>query len=219
MSVVTDEASEDIIDVIHAQHGRIDELFAVLEEVPPAEQRAAFDDLRSFLAMHEAAEEVVLRRATHTRDVSSVLDARNAEEKDAAALLRDLEKAGVDDPRFPAMLRVLHGNVRRHAANEESFELPSLDLDAEERVRLGKRFLLAARMAPTHPHPSVTGSPAAVAALGPFASLLDRARDAIRELVDDGDADADLPYHESADGAAQQPAVRVEPDEGGPVLS
>ena len=29
------------------------------------------------------------------------------------------------------MLRVLHGNVRRHAANEESFELPSLDLDAE----------------------------------------------------------------------------------------
>ena len=41
----------------------------------------------------------------------------------------------------------------------------------------------AEKTAPTHPHPSTAGSPAAQWAVGPFASLVDRARDAIKNAT------------------------------------
>ncbi len=44
---------------------------------------------------------------------------------------------------------------------------------------MGSRVKAAEKVAPTHPHPSAAGSPVAQYVLGPFASLLDRSRDAL----------------------------------------
>jgi hypothetical protein len=46
---------------------------------------------------------------------------------------------------------------------------------------LGSHLLEVQRSAPTHPHPSATGPPAAVRVVGPFAALLDKARDAFSQ--------------------------------------
>jgi hypothetical protein len=36
---------------------------------------------------------------------------------------------------------------------------------------------------PTHPHPAAAGSPTAQWTFGPFASLVDRARDAVKNAI------------------------------------
>ncbi|WP_326808284.1 MULTISPECIES: hypothetical protein [unclassified Streptomyces] len=52
-------------------------------------------------------------------------------------------------------------------------------LKSRERTKMGKRLLAVEKAAPTHPHPSAAGSTAMQWATGPFASVLDRARDAV----------------------------------------
>jgi len=44
---------------------------------------------------------------------------------------------------------------------------------------MGKTLQMAEKTAPTHPHPTAAGSTAAQVTLGPFASLVDHARDAL----------------------------------------
>ncbi|MCW2808878.1 MAG: Hemerythrin cation binding domain protein [Marmoricola sp.] len=59
-------------------------------------------------------------------------------------------------------------NQEESEANEVLKQLEKLDVSSTEEA-----------VAPTHPHPSTAGSPVAQWALGPFASLVDRTRDAI----------------------------------------
>ncbi|MGO4757026.1 hemerythrin domain-containing protein, partial [Streptomyces sp. 2MCAF27] len=49
--------------------------------------------------------------------------------------------------------------------------------------RMGTMLRAAEKIAPTHPHPSAAGSPAAQWSVGPFASLVDRTRDAINAAM------------------------------------
>jgi hypothetical protein len=55
--------------------------------------------------------------------------------------------------------------------------------DPEKLVSLGRTLEAAEKIAPTHPHPSTAGSSTAQWTVGPFASLLDHARDAIKEVT------------------------------------
>lgn len=174
-------ASNDIIVVLREQHERIKLLFAGVRQAPAADRQAVFDELRALLAVHETAEELILRPVTVEVAGREVADARNAEEKDAAAQLAELEKQDPADPSFEPAFARYEAVVLRHAQNEESLEFPRVmqARDAQERVRLGKALRTAESLAPTHPHPSSAGSPIAQAVVGPFASLLDRARDAM----------------------------------------
>ncbi|MCQ4083678.1 hypothetical protein NGB36_24545 [Streptomyces sp. RB6PN25] len=51
---------------------------------------------------------------------------------------------------------------------------------------MGTRLLAVEKIAPTHPHPEVAGSPMAQAAIGPFASLVDRTKDALKSVQSGG---------------------------------
>jgi hypothetical protein len=48
---------------------------------------------------------------------------------------------------------------------------------------MGTALKAAEAVAPTHPHPSTAGSPAAQWAVGPIASIVDRARDAVKKVM------------------------------------
>jgi hypothetical protein len=48
---------------------------------------------------------------------------------------------------------------------------------------MGKVLRAAEKTAPTHPHPSTAGSPIAQWMVGPWASVIDRARDAIKAAL------------------------------------
>src|SRR3954462_5207065 len=83
----------DVVRVLLEQHARIRDLFAEVKSETGDHKKQAFDELRALLAVHETAEEMVLRPATKRVDDrgGKVADARNEEESEANKVLKDLE--------------------------------------------------------------------------------------------------------------------------------
>ncbi len=174
----------DVIRILLEQHARIRELFADVKGADGEHKQHAFDELRALLAVHETAEEMVLRPIT--KDLADkVAEARNQEESEANEVLKELEKLDVSSPDFSEKLESFEKAVSDHAEAEESEEFPKIlsSCDESRRRAMGSQIKAAESVAPTHPHPSSAGSPAAQYAVGPFASLVDRTRDAIGKVA------------------------------------
>jgi hemerythrin superfamily protein len=175
------------IDLLVAQHQQVKALLEVIAIGGASEPRqAAFDELRHLLAIHETAEELVLRPVTRTAipNGNEIVDARFAEENEAKKVLAELEKLGVDDPTFDELFARFKTSVLAHAEAEEKQEFAPVRAQQEhgDIADLGLAIEKAEETAPTHPHPSAKTTTANVV-LGPFASLLDHARDAIKEVT------------------------------------
>jgi hemerythrin superfamily protein len=176
---------EDVVAILLEQHRRIRELFSDVKSATGEHKQQAFDELRALLAAHETAEEMVVRPASSRSAGRAVAEARNEEENRANHVLADLEKLGTEAPKFDALFAQFEVAVLEHARREETEEFPNLmaDRDEAELVRMGQALRAAEKIAPTHPHPSTAGSPAAQWTVGPFASLVDRARDAVKAVT------------------------------------
>lgn len=175
----------DVVRVLLEQHARIRELFEDVTGADGEHKQHAFDELRALLAVHETAEEMVLRPVTVKTAGQGVADARNDEEKEANEVLKELEKLEVSSTDFDQKLREFQKAVDAHAEAEESEEFPAIlsACDEEQRQKMGSHLRAAESIAPTHPHPSSAGSPAAQFTVGPIASLVDRTRDAISSAM------------------------------------
>lgn len=173
--------AEDVIDILVRQHERIREGFIQVKAATGVERQARFDELRVLLAAHETAEEMVIRPVSTQTAGPGVAAARNAEEKQANAMLAELESLDVNSAEFDIVFRDFQRTVLEHAQNEETEEFPHVrhGRTAEELASMGRVLLAVEKIAPTHPHPSVAGSPTLQWAAGPFFSVLDRTRDAI----------------------------------------
>ena len=174
----------DVIRILLEQHARIVELFGQVHDATADSRRQVFDELRRLLAVHEAAEEMIVRPVTRAAAHGNrIASARNHEEHMAAHLLADLEKMDVSSPEFPAALAKFETSVAEHARREETEEFPLILTARSEQQRawMGKGLRAAEAFAPTHPHPVAAGSTTAQYALGPFASLLDHARDVMKK--------------------------------------
>jgi hemerythrin superfamily protein len=171
----------DVIRILLEQHAQVRDLFAELQAAPASGRKDLFDDLRALLAVHETAEEMVLRPQADGDAWKHVADQRNQEEREANEVLADLERLDPQTEAFLEKLTVFEKAVDEHAEAEESEEFPRVlsSCDADERRKLGDRLRAVEKMAPTHPHPSVAGSPVGQALTGPFASMVDRVRDAM----------------------------------------
>jgi hypothetical protein len=175
----------DLINILIEQHVRIRELFSHVKGTEGEHKRQAFDELRALLAAHETGEEMVLRPVSGKDAGSAVAEARNQEEEGATRLLAELESMDADSAEFDQAFATLEQAVLDHAEHEEREEFPPVR-EREDRdglVSMGKLLRTAEKIAPTHPHPSAAGSPAAQWTVGPFASLVDRARDAINSAT------------------------------------
>jgi hypothetical protein len=108
------------------------------------------------------------------------VDKRLHEEHEAKTVLQKLEKLDVNSEEFTRELTKLRDAVVEHAEHEERDEFAKLneELSGEELERMGRAAKLAEAIAPTRPHAGVESQVANLAA-GPFAAMLDRARDAI----------------------------------------
>ena len=108
------------------------------------------------------------------------MDARLEEERDAKELLSYAESLDITSQEFIDDVTKLREAVLAHARHEESEEFPVLQqgLDGDELKRMGTAVRAAEAIAPTRPHPGVESAKLNFA-LGPFASMLDRARDLI----------------------------------------
>jgi hemerythrin superfamily protein len=155
----------------------------VLHATDPKAREKPFVHLRQLLAVHETAEEMVVHpRARHAAEATdSIVDARLEEEHDAKELLSSIEKIDISSKQFIEELTKLRDAVLDHAQHEETYEFPKLqqELDDDESKRLTTAVRAAEAIAPTRPHAGVESARLNFA-VGPFASMLDRARDLIQ---------------------------------------
>jgi hypothetical protein len=171
----------DVVAVLLEQHARIRDLFAQVAGSAGETRKQSFDELRALLAVHEAAEELIVRPVAKKTAGAEEVEARNAEEKEAARILKELEGMDVSGAGFEAALADFERAVGVHADREEREEFPAIlaQCTPEERHSMGERLRKAEHLAPSHPHPSATGSPTALRLTGPFAAMMDKAKDAI----------------------------------------
>jgi len=182
-STPTISNSSDVVDYLKAQHQTIRQLFTDTLDAPDADsQEKAFNQLRALLAVHETAEEMMVHPRVRRKvdGGSAIVEERLHEEHDAKVALAEIEKLEFGTAEFSKALIHLQQDVLAHAEKEETEEFTRLqdELDADERAQMTLAVQAAERIAPTHPHPGVE-SAVANFAVGPFASLIDRARDAL----------------------------------------
>ncbi len=105
---------------------------------------------------------------------------RLEEQHEAKKVLKDLETLDVDSAEFTRRLKGLRDAVLKHADKEEKDEFTKLsaELSSAELEQMGRPARLAEAIAPTRPHAGIESQVSNILA-GPFAAMLDRARDAI----------------------------------------
>jgi hemerythrin superfamily protein len=181
------ESPDEVVAFLKAQHNLIEDMFdEVLHASDPEAREKAFIELRQLLAVHETAEEMVVhprvRREIDGGD--AIVDARLEEEHGAKEQLSKIENIDITSQEFIDELRKLREAVLEHAEREERDEFPYLErtLDSDELKRMGTAVRAAEAISPTRPHPGVESAKLNFA-VGPFASMLDRARDLIKQAI------------------------------------
>jgi hypothetical protein len=175
----------DVIDEVLKDHREIKELFSKVRSSTGTRKRGAFQALVRKLAVHETAEQEIVHPLALGAGADDIRDRRVSEEKEAEGILSELVKIGPEDPRFPPMLEALQREVLEHAEREEREEHPKIrsDVDADRLRMLAAAFRAAEATAPTRPHPRGPRSATGNLLVGPIVSIMDRARDAIRDAM------------------------------------
>ncbi|MEV4481623.1 hemerythrin domain-containing protein [Micromonospora coxensis] len=175
---------EDVVDLLLAQHARIEQLFLLVIGSTGETRRDAFDDLVKLLAAHETAEEEVVHPLARTLPGGSdaMVDDRLDEERQAKETLKTLIAGGVDADGFDVGIILLRDAVLTHARYEERYEFPRLrqHVPADRLRSLATAVRAAEATAPTRPHPSAQTAKGNLAA-GPALAVIDRVRDAVRK--------------------------------------
>ena len=181
------QSPEEVVAFLKAQHNLIEDMFdEVLHASNPQSREKPFTELRQLLAVHETAEEMVVhprvRRESSAGD--AIVDSRLKEEHEAKELLSQIENLDITSQRFIDELTKLRQAVLDHAQHEEDDEFPVLErkVDTKDLKRMGAAVRAAEAIAPTRPHAGVESAKLNFA-VGPFASMLDRARDLIQQVI------------------------------------
>jgi hemerythrin superfamily protein len=181
------QSPDEVVAFLKAQHNLIEDMFdEVLLASDPQAREKPFVELRQLLAVHETAEEMVVhprvRREADAGD--AIADARLAEEHEAKELLSQIEKLHTTSQQFIDELTKLRDAVLDHAEHEENEEFPVLqrEVGADDLKRMATAVRAAEAIAPTRPHAGVESAKLNFV-VGPFASMLDRARDLIQQAV------------------------------------
>ncbi len=176
----------DVVDLLLAQHARIEELFTLVAGGSGETRKDAFDDLVRLLAVHETAEEEVIHPlGRDLPDGEGIIEDRLAEERQAKEMLQALVDGGVDADGFDTTIKLLRDAVLQHARYEERYEFPRLrqHLPADRLRGLAAAVQAAEAFAPTRPHPGAETA-AANLIVGPPLAVVDRVRDAVRRAAD-----------------------------------
>jgi hemerythrin superfamily protein len=181
------KSTDDVVAFLKEQHNRIKELFTDTINAPDDKTRErAFFELRSLLAVHETAEEIVVhpKARSEIEGGDEIVRARLEEENQAKKQLSEIERMGTGSQEFVDALIRFQRDVIDHATHEENEEFNKLHgaLSEEELKQMVVALRAAEAIAPTRPHPGVESAKENLA-VGPFASMLDRARDALQTAL------------------------------------
>ncbi|MFH0241546.1 hemerythrin domain-containing protein [Streptomyces sp. HK10] len=184
-------AEEDVVALLTRRHDEIRELFDAVENAAAGDDsgggcRAAFRRLVRLLTAHETAEEEIVHPYARgaVEGGEEIVAARLAEERRTGRALLRLESVDCAGPGRAAFLRefaALREEAEAHARAEERYEFLPLAAgsDPEWRRAMARAVLAAESVAPARPYPAAVPG-GEDSAEGPFAAVVDRARDALR---------------------------------------
>ncbi|GFG68208.1 hemerythrin [Mycobacterium kubicae] len=181
---MADIQTGNIVDDIVADHREFESVFTELESGgDPRTQPELVEHVIAGIVRHAVAEEQYVYPAARELlpDGDEIVGHELKEHSKAEEVMKAIEQAGADDPRYDELVRQLIGDIRHHIEEEESDLLPNLrDACRPEQLReLSEQFHRAKKIAPTRPHPLAPDHPPANRILGPGAGLVDRLRDAL----------------------------------------
>jgi len=134
----------DVVDLIKAQHRRIDELLEQAEKAEPEQMAALLRQVADLLLPHSQAEESFVYPAIKDYDKDEGDEVKDgvAEHHHIEGLLQELLAENPSGPGYDGKLAAMIGELRHHVEEEEQDLLPVLteQASAEEREELGARF-------------------------------------------------------------------------------
>ncbi|MCR6490235.1 hemerythrin domain-containing protein [Amycolatopsis sp. OK19-0408] len=164
------QPATDLTTVLAADHRQLDRLCTELElgQGSPENRKDLADHLIAEVVRHTVAEE-------------SFLDGGDRDLAEADRLMRQLEGAGPQEPRFERLLGGLIRAVRRHVRGEgpEAVRQVRLACSPERRSELGEQVVAARDAAATLPHPDLADRMPQADQLWPGPGFVDRARAAL----------------------------------------
>ncbi|MCT9114103.1 hemerythrin domain-containing protein [Streptomyces mirabilis] len=181
--------NNDVVFLLEEQHQTIRLLLAKVLDETGTERRESFRDLMQRLIVHETTEEEIVHpyaRHTIVNGEQLVAD-RLLEEESLKQALVHLELLDPDSPEFVDAFEQLRQEVLAHDDAEEAREFAPLKErgDPAELQALAQAVRAAAVLAPMHPRPGLTSAKENILAGPATAAVYDRARDAIRKVVDE----------------------------------
>lgn len=179
------QGNDDVVQLLITQHEQVKTLFGTLRTANGEAATEPFDNLRMMLAVHETAEEEVIYPALRRLGHDDIVQARLTEEDEAKKTLADLEKIGPTASEFAGTLASFEKDVLAHAEAEEREVFPLLrqGIEPDQLQKMSQMLLAAEAMAPTHSHKMAPKSAVGNLVVGPFVAMVDRVRDAIKDLT------------------------------------
>jgi hypothetical protein len=168
-------------------HAELNRLFERLRSTEGAEQDEVLTAVARLVFPHAYAEEVVLFPAMRAAlpDADELTLRVEQEHQEINELFSRLERTPHDEPARPGLIDRVTDLLQEDARDEEDVLLPRLQatLDAAELRRLGRRWELVRRTAPTRPHAVVSRRPPGNVLSGLPLAVLDRLRDRLDEAA------------------------------------
>ena len=134
----------DVVELIKAQHRRIEALLEQAEQAEPDQMAALLRQVADLLLPHSEAEESFVYPAIKDYDRSEDDEVKDgvAEHHHIEGLLQELLAEDPSGPGYDGKLAALVGELRHHVEEEEQDLLPVLTEQAsdDEREELGARF-------------------------------------------------------------------------------
>jgi hemerythrin superfamily protein len=167
--------------LLRQRHKEIEEMFKRTLAASGEQRSELWDCLRATLAVHETTEEMFVHpmARNYGDDAVRIVEARLEEENTAKQTLAELEQLGPNGDQFATKLSLFQNAVVEHAEKEEHELFPILDANCshEDLGHLADAILAGEKLAPTHPHPHAGENPLVLMLVGPFAAMVDKARD------------------------------------------
>ena len=176
------------LTLLKADHRSVEKLFKEAQKTESKSRKQQLvKKVITELSVHAAIEEQVFYPAVRDAIADAEDEVLEALEEHHIIkwVLSELEKMTPDDERFDAKVKVLSEVVAHHIEEEEGemFDTVRQHLDRRALNELGAALEAARKVAPKHPHPRAPDTPPGNFVAGLGAGLVDRARDAMRDLV------------------------------------
>ena len=183
-----EDTLSDPIHQLQNDHREVESLYRQFENGSVDFRTEVLRKIVRELSVHAAVEEQVvypvMRR--YLPDGDAKVEKSISDHQAMKEILKSLDGASADEEGVPRTLQMVMADLRSHVMEEEHELFPLLrkHVPPLQYTEMATAMQVAREGAPTRPHPNAPASngPAAAVA-GAAASIIDKARDAVRDLT------------------------------------